>query len=171
MQIPLQQEIILDITESQTQVVYANQEDKASRLVIAHIFDQGIEFDLSGYTVTFEEHKTNDKRYTDLISQSPKGTNTVMFILNEQITYSPGRNVCDLKIQSEDGQIVHTCRFYIQVRPSALTSKEIHDSDEFYDIDAKYEELKKEIGLNSNEIASVNQPESLRNGDFWLKLL
>ena len=90
------------------------------------------------------------------------------------MTLAPGRTECTLQF-SKNGTVIHSAMFFLKVDKVAVTDDKIVDTDEFKSIHEEYEKYKKEtealINSMSNEIASTTQPDSQKNGDFWLKIL
>ena len=115
--LPLVQDIILDLTESQLDVIYANQYDDSGRMVNCHIQDEGVDFDCSGYTIQLWIKKSNGYALSDTIGVDDFGSvsgNIVNFPITKKMTYSYGRQECQLAFIS-DNKVTYSCNFYIRV--------------------------------------------------------
>lgn len=136
------QDIILDLTEEQIAVVYANQNDKNSRLIRCHIQNVGEDYSLDGCSVKFRCKKSNGYGIYKDIGSTDDGTgevfgsisgNIVEIPVTNKMTASSGTQICDLEIINSEGTI-YTCVFKLRVSEGALDGTEIEDSDDYSSI-------------------------------------
>lgn len=143
--LPLVQDIILDLTESQLDVVYANQYDKSRRTINCHIQDEGVDFDCSDYTIELWIKKSNGYAYSDtIVGENAIGSvsgNIVSFPILEKMTYSYGRQECRLAFISGD-TITYSCNFYIRVNKAPNQNDDVIDSNDYKTFHDEYLELK-----------------------------
>ena len=173
--IPLIQDIILDLTESQTQVIYANQYDDNTRVINCHVQNEGEDFDCSNYTICLWIKKSNGLGVTKVIGMNNFGSiigNIVSFPIIKDFTYSYGRHDCNLELLIND-KVIYTCPFYMRVNKSSLQQEEMLDSDDYETINDLYLKTQEQIGYISSEIYtdSENQPINQKDGDYWTKLI
>lgn len=172
--LPLVQDIILDLTESQLDVVYANQYDNSGRIVNLHIQDEGIDFDCSGYTVELFVKKSNGKGLSRTIGKVDEegnifgsvSGNIVSFPIDIAMTYSYGRQECSLAFVSDT--VTYSCKFYLRINEGTVDNKTIIDSDDYQTIHDEYLELKNEIPLASNLGSSISL--SIDNSTYIMTL-
>ena len=177
--LPLVQDIILDLTESQLDVVYANQYDNSGRIVNLHIQDEGIDFDCSGYTVELFVKKSNGKGLSRTIGKVDEegnifgsvSGNIVSFPIDIAMTYSYGRQECSLAFASDT--VTYSCKFYLRVNEGTVDNKTIIDSDDYQTIHDEYTEIKGLIETAKGEVYtdSTTTPSGQKDGDYWTKLL
>jgi hypothetical protein len=156
--LPLVQDIILDLTESQLDVVYANQYDKSGRTVNCHIQDEGVDFDCSDYTIELWIKKSNGYTLSDTIGVDGFGStsgNIVSFPITEKMTYSHGRQECKLIFLSTDDK-TSSCNFYIRVNKSNVQNDDVIDSNEYKTFHDEYLELKELF-----EDSKANTPDNI----------
>ena len=146
--LPLVQDIILDMTESQLPVVYANQYDDSGRTVNCHMQDEGEDFDCSGYTIELWIKKSNDYALSEtIVGENAIGSasgNIVSFPIKENMTYSHGRQECRLVFLSSDDK-TSSRNFYIRVNKSNVDNEHVMDSNEYKTFHDEYLELKTQI--------------------------
>lgn len=176
-ELPLEQHINVDLTESYNGVVYCNQYDEKSRIVCCHIMNNGIAYEISPDTkVTLLIDKPNGKKITRVIGDGfgSINKNIVSFPIDLSMSYAHGRAECSLQFMIDD-RTLYSDIFYIRIRQIAVDYDEVEDTDEYKSIEESYqkymEETKKIMDSKTNEIASSNEPEEQLVGDFWLKLL
>ena len=159
--IPLIQDLVIDVTESQLQVAYANQRDNNVSTINCHIQDEGVDLDLSDYKITLYVNKTSGSGYSATIGGSGiEGSvsgNIVSFKISKYMTISPGRQVCDLEFFKNDGSRKFSCTFYLRVGKGALDDQEILDSDYYASVHDEYLEVRKDL---DNEIDRATHAES-----------
>ena len=105
--IPLEQDITVDLTESQIEVVYANQYDDSMRTVNCHIQDEGVDFDCTGYTVSLWIKKSNGFALSRTIGVDGFGSvsgNVVSFPITKEMTYAFGRQKCKLEFKKDSAK-------------------------------------------------------------------
>lgn len=174
--LPLVQDIILDMTESQLPVVYANQYDDSGRTVNCHMQDEGEDFDCSGYTIELWIKKSNDYALSDtIVGENAIGSvsgNIVSFPIKENMTYSHGRQECRLVFLSSDGK-TSSCNFYIRVNKSNVDNEDVMDSNEYKTFHDEYLELKGLIENLRGEVYtnSSTTPTGQKDGEYWTRLL
>ena len=172
--IPLEQDITVDITESQIEVVYANQYDDSMRTVNCHIQDEGVDFDCTGYTVSLWIKKANGFSLSRTIGVDGFGSisgNIVSFPITKEMTYAFGRQECNIELKN-DGDL-YSCPFYIRVNKAAVQQDNIVDSDDYKSIHDDYVSLKTYVDSLSHEVYTTNHtpPSGQNNGDYWLEIL
>lgn len=154
-EIPLEQDITIDITESQLEIAYANQYDNNTSTVHCHIQNNGVDLDVSQYQVTLRVRKSNGKGYSATIGKTGiEGNvtgNIVSFKIPKYITVSHGRQVCDLEFYTKDDIKKYSCTFYIRVNKSALDEKEVLDSDYYASVHDEYLKLEKDLNAKITE--------------------
>ena len=172
--IPLEQDITVDLTESQIEVVYANQYDDSMRTVNCHIQDEGIDFDCTGYTVLLYVKKSNGFALSRTIGIDGFGSasgNVISFPILKEMTYSYGRQLCNLEFKKDN--YIYSCPFYIRVNKAPVQQSDILDSDDYKTVHDEYMKLKSEVASMSDEIYTTTStpPEGQVNGDYWTRLL
>lgn len=154
-EIPIEQDITIDITESQLEIAYANQYDNNTSTVHCHIQNNGVNLDVSQYQVTLRVKKSNGKGYSATIGETGiEGCvtgNIVSFKIPKYITVSHGRQVCDLEFYAENNIKKYSCTFYIRVNKSALDEQEILDSDYYASVHDEYLKLEKDMNQKITE--------------------
>lgn len=177
--IPLEQDITVDLTESQIEVVYANQYDDSMRTVNCHIQDEGIDFDCTGYTVSLWIKKANGFALSRTIgSVDEEGNvfgsvsgNIVSFPITKEMTYSYGRQLCNLELKKSGD--IYSCPFYLRVNEASVQQSDIFDSDDYKSIHDDYMQLRKYVDSLSHEMYTTTHtpPANQKDGDFWLEIL
>ena len=172
--IPLEQDITVDITESQIEVVYANQYDDSMRTVNCHIQDEGIDFDCTGYTVSLWIKKTNGFALSRTIGIDGFGSvsgNVVSFPITKEMTYAFGRQECYFEFKKSND--VYTCSFYIRVNKAPVQQSDILESDDYKTVHDEYTHLSNYVDSLSHEVYTTNhiQPSNQHNGDYRLEIL
>ena len=178
--IPLEQDITVDITESQIEVVYANQyddsqyDDSIMRTVNCHIQDEGVDFDCTGCTVSLWIKKSNGFALSRTIGVDGFGSvlgNVVSFPITKEMTYAFGRQKC--KLEFEKGNYVNSCTFYIRVSESPNQQSDILDSNDYKTIHDEYIQLRNYVDSLSHEVytTTATPPENQKDGDYWTRLL
>ena len=172
--IPLEQDITVDLTESQIEVVYANQYDDSMRTVNCHIQDEGIDFDCTGCTVSLWIKKANGFALSRTIGVDGFGSvsgNVVSFPITKEMTYAFGRQECNIELKN-DGDL-YSCPFYIRVNKAPVQQNDILDSDDYKSIHDDYVSLRNYVDSLSHEVYTTNhtKPSGQNNGDYWLEIL
>lgn len=172
--IPLEQDITVDLTESQIEVVYANQYDDSMRTVNCHIQDEGIDFDCTGYTVSLWIKKTNGFALSRTIGVDGFGSvsgNVVSFPITKEMTYAFGRQECNFEFKKSND--VYTCSFYIRVNKAPVQQSDILDSNDYKSIHDDYIVLRNYVDSLSHEVYTITAtpPENQKDGDYWTRLL
>lgn len=172
--IPLEQDITVDLTESQIEVVYANQYDDSMRTVNCHIQDEGVDFDCTGYTVSLWIKKANGFALSRTIGVDGFGSvsgNVVSFPITKEMTYAFGRQKC--KLEFEKGSYVNSCTFYIRVSESPNQQSDILDSNDYKTVHDEYVQLRNYVDSLSHEVytTTATPPENQKDGDYWTRLL
>lgn len=177
--IPLEQDVTIDLTESQIEVVYANQYDDTLRTVNCHIQDEGIDFDCTGYTISLWIKKTNGFSLSRTIgSVDEEGNvfgsvsgNVVSFPILKEMTYSYGRQECKFELV-KDG-VTSSCSFYIRVNKAPVQQSDILDSNDYKSIHDDYVQLRKYVDSLNHEVYTTNHlpPTGQHDGDYWLEVL
>lgn len=178
--IPLEQDITVDLTESQIEVVYANQyddggDDNKHRIVNCHIQDEGVDFDCTKYTVLLYVKKSNGFALSRTIGIDGFGSvsgNIVSFPILKEMTYSYGRQECNLELLQNDKPI-YSCSFYLRVNKAPVQQSDILDSDDYKTVHDEYQKLKNEVDSISDEVytTTATPPEGQKDGDYWTRLL
>lgn len=177
--IPLEQDITVDLTESQIEVIYANQYDDNMRTVNCHIQDEGIDFDCTGYTISLWIKKSNGFAISRTIgSVDEEGNifggvsgNVVSFPVLKEMTYSYGRQLCNLQFVKNG--VINSGSFYARIEKTPVQQSDIFDSDDYKSIHDDYLKLKSEVDLMSDEVYTTTDipPEGQKDGDYWTRLL
>lgn len=172
--IPLEQDITVDLTESQIEVVYANQYDNTLRKINCHIQDEGIDFDCTGYTVSLWIKKSNGFALSRTIGVDEFGSvsgNVVSFPIQKEMTYSYGRQLCNLELKKAGD--IYSCPFYIRINKAPVQQSDIFDSDDYKSIHDDYVQLRAYIDSLSHEVYTTTstQPLNQNVGDYWLERL
>ena len=172
--IPLEQDITVDLTESQIEVVYANQYDDSMRTVNCHIQDEGVDFDCTGYTVSLWIKKSNGFALSRTIGVDGFGSisgNVVSFPITKEMTYAFGRQECNFEFKKSND--VYTCSFYIRVNKAPVQQSDILDSNDYKSIHDDYVSLRNYVDSLSHEVytTTATPPENQKDGDYWLEIL
>ena len=172
--IPLEQDITVDITESQIEVVYANQYDDSMRTVNCHIQDEGIDFDCTGCTVSLWIKKANGFALSRTIGVDGFGSvsgNVVSFPITKEMTYAFGRQECNFEFKKTNN--VYTCSFYIRVNKAPVQQSDILDSNDYKTVHDEYVQLRNYVDSLSHEVytTTATPPKNQKDGDYWTKLL
>lgn len=119
------QSIRVSITPRQSQAtwpkVYASQYDKGSRTVYATITDGTGTYSIpAGATITVRGTKPDKTGYEYACTQT--GTDTVDFVITDQMTVLAGQHAAEIRITDADGGIIGTGNFWIVVEASALSA-------------------------------------------------
>ena len=183
MQIPSEQDIDLDLVKQRLIVVYANQTDndgessEITNLVHCHIFNNGEIQDLSGYNprkIILNIKRKDGTAYTISINElgGTVSGNTITFPINSEMTALYGRNICNFRLEISD-DVKYSCNFYMRVYKSAVEQSEISTSNEFHDINEKYNETQEQMRLMANEYVTTTStpPASADDNDFWTEFI
>ena len=151
-EIPVQQDIIVDVVESHLEVAYANQYDDNTSTIHCLIQKRGVDFNIENYTVTLRVKKSNGKGFSANIgSEELEGIvhdNVVSFKIPRYLTVSHGKQICNLEFFEKDhveNGIKYSCTFYLRVNKSALQEEDILDSDYYASVHDEYVKLKTDI--------------------------
>lgn len=159
--VPLVQDLIIDVTESQLQVAYAIQYDNNVSTINCHIQDEGVDLDLSDYKITLRVKKSNGKGYSATIGgegiDGYVDGNIVSFKISEYMTTSLGRQICDLEFFKNDESRKFSCTFYLRVGKGSLDDQEILDSDYYASVHDEYLEVRKDL---DDEVDRATQREN-----------
>ena len=151
-EIPVRQDIVVDVVESHLEVAYANQYDDNTSTIWCHIQNKGVDFNVEDYTATLRVKKSNGKGFSANIgSKDLEGNvqgNVVSFKIPRYLTVSHGKQICNLeffqKDHVEDG-IKYSCTFYLRVNKNALQEEDILDSDYYASVHDEYVKLKTDM--------------------------
>lgn len=174
--LPLVQDIILDMTESQLPVVYASQYDTSGRTVNCHMQDEGEDFNCSGYTIELWMKKSNDYTLSEtIVGENAIGSvsgSVVSFPITKEMTCSHGRQECRLVFISGDKK-TSSCVFYIRVNKVTEDNQAVMDSNEYKTFHDEYLELKGLIENLRGEVYtnSSTTPTGQKDGEYWTRLL
>lgn len=151
-EVPVLQDIIVDIVESHLEVAYANQYDDNTSTIHCHIQNKGVDFDVENYTATLRVKKSNGKGFSANIgSKELEGTvlgNVVAFKVPRYLTVSQGKQTCNLEFYEKDhveNGVKYSCTFYLRVSKSALQEEDILDSDYYASVHDEYIKLKTDM--------------------------
>ena len=119
------QSIRVSITPRQSQAtwpkVYASQYDKGSRTVYATITDGTGTYSIpAGATITVRGTKPDKTGYEYACTQT--GTDTVDFVITDQMTVLAGQHAAEIRITDSDGNIIGTGNFWLVIDASALSA-------------------------------------------------
>ena len=151
-EIPVNQDIIVDVVKSNLEVAYANQYDDNASTIHCHIQNKGVDFNIENYTITLRVKKSNGKGFSANIgSEELEGTvsgNIVSFKIPRYLTFSHGKQICNLEFFDSDhvdNGIKYSCTFYLRVYESSLKDEDMLDSDCYVSIHDEYIKLKTEL--------------------------
>ena len=155
--IPVKQDIIVDVIDSNLEVAYANQYDDNTSTIHCHIQNKGVDFDVESYTVTLRVKKSNEKGFSATVgSKELQGSingNVVSFKIPKYLTVSHGKQVCNLEFFDRDhieNGIKYSCTFYLRVYESALKDEDILDSDFYPSVHDEYIKLATDLTTHTN---------------------
>ncbi len=151
-EIPVRQDIVVDVVESHLEIAYANQYDDNTSTIWCHIQNKGVDFNVENYTATLRVKKSNGKGFAANIgSKDLEGTvqgNVVSFKIPRYLTVSHGKQICNLEFYQKDHVeegIKYSCTFYLRVNKSALQEEDILDSDYYASVHDEYVKLKTDM--------------------------
>ncbi len=161
MELPVEQHIIVDLTEVSNPVIYANQNDDDSRIAYCHIQNNGVDFPCDGYYITIRIKKSNGNGLSKAIGYDGYGSingNIISFPIIKEMTISPGRQIVDIEIfNKKDGELIYSTVFYLRVQKGAISNNEITDSDDYASyINLYKEEVKDRINADKIIISDLN---------------
>lgn len=170
---PLIQDIIIDLTESQNVVAFANQYDNNSRIIRCHIQNKGEKYPLESHILNLRCKKSNQNGIYKLIGKDGFGSvsgNIIEIPVIKEMTISSGRQVCDIEIY--DGEhLLYTCTFYLRVAPSALSNEEIKDSDDYEDVHYLFEQERDRAMEAENNLDAIKVDKTTVASDSILGLI
>ncbi len=159
MELPVEQHIIVDLTEVSNPVIYANQNDDDSRIAYCHIQNNGVDFPCDGYYITIRIKKSNGNGLSKAIGYDGYGSingNIISFPIIKEMTISPGRQIVDIEIfNKKDGELIYSTVFYLRVQKGAISNNEITDSDDYASYINLYKEEVKDR-INADKIITDN---------------
>ncbi len=164
-EIPVNQDIIVDVVKSNLEVAYANQYDDNASTIHCHIQNKGVDFNIENYTITLRVKKSNGKGFSANIgSEELEGTvsgNIVSFKIPRYLTFSHGKQICNLEFFDSnhvDNGIKYSCTFYLRVYENPLKDEDMLDSDCYVSIHDEYIKLKTELTKHTMD---TNNPHSV----------
>ncbi len=151
-EIPVRQDIVVDVVESRLEVAYANQYDDNTSTIHCHIQNKGVDFNIENYTATLWVKKSNGRGFSANIgSKELEGSvqdNVVSFKIPRYLTVSHGKQICNLEFFEKDhveNGVKYSCTFYLRVNESALKEEDILDSDCYASVHDEYVKLKTDL--------------------------
>ncbi len=151
-EIPVRQDIVVDVVESRLEVAYANQYDDNTSTIHCHIQNKGVDFNIENYTATLRVKKSNGRGFSANIgSKELEGSvqdNVVSFKIPRYLTVSHGKQICNLEFFEKDhveNGVKYSCTFYLRVNESALKEEDILDSDCYASVHDEYVKLKTDL--------------------------
>lgn len=157
-EIPVNQDIIVDVVKSNLEVAYANQYDDNTSTIHCHIQNKGVDFNIENYTATLRVKKSNKKGFSaDIGSKELEGTvygNVVSFKIPRYLTISHGKQICNLEFfdrDNIDNGVKYSCTFYLRVYESPLKDEDILDSDIYSSVHDEYVKLATDLTTHTND--------------------
>ena len=151
-EVPVLQDIIVDVVESHLEVAYANQYDDNTSTIQCHIQNRGVDFNVENYTATLRVKKSNGKGFSANIGSTElEGAvhgNVISFKIPRYLTVSHGKQICNLEFFEKDhveNGMKYSCTFYLRVNKSALQEEDILDSDYYASVHDEYIKLKTDM--------------------------